>query len=197
MLFKRNLIGADAPVGIRTGTLNVQGKVTAGEFQKIYQTTLAAAATSVTISGLDGNTDVLYEVRARVITGAGGGGNEQVRPNNDAVDGNYGYQTLTGTNTTVGAARSTLTGMIFADGNSAGDVSFATMLLYAKSGYVRTSITQATNRIAATTVTNIKLIGNSWNNTADNITSIVIPTAAANGLGIGTVIELWALRKKV
>jgi len=195
LLFKRNLIGADATSGTPTGTLNVQGKVTAGEFQKIYQNTLAAAATSVTIPGLDGNTDVLYEVRARVVNGYNGTMGCGSKLNNDTA---YGGQLLYGTNTTVGALRGALS--MITDFQSSGALGSAYQfqtLVYAKSGYVRTAIHESVNGIATTTVDNINITGVSWNNTADNITSIVVLSDIASGLGIGTHIELWSLRRKV
>jgi hypothetical protein len=69
--------------------------------------------------------------------------------------------------------------------------------LYAKSGYVRTALIDGCNNVATTTVADIWMLGGSWNNTADNITQLDIVSSQANGLGIGTVIELWAFRRKV
>ena len=70
------------------------------------------------------------------------------------------------------------------------------MLISAKSGYVRTAINEHTDSIVTTTVGRMYLRGQSWNNTADEITSLVVLANQANGLGVGTQITLWRKIKK-
>jgi len=174
-----------------------KGKLQAGVMQTIYETTLTEAATSITISGLDGNTDILYELEMRVVNGYNGGANCLLRCNND-TGANYGRQEVNGNNATAGATRSTNhTGIYFANCDALGNVSQGEIKLYAKSGYIRTAILNRSCAIATTTVSIIQLAGYSWNNTADNITSLVILADQTNGLGIGTYIRLKALRKVV
>ncbi len=157
--------------------------------------TVAYGITSKTFSGLTGNTDLLYIVKARVIAG-NGAADCFVRPNNVSTADNYGYQYIYGADTTVAAAKGTTTGLwkIGASGATS-DISLGEMLIYSKSGYVRTALIDVTNSIATTTVGQISIWGESWNNTADEITSLVVGSTAANGLGVGTVLELYALRK--
>jgi hypothetical protein len=197
-LFKKNLLGTEASSGIRTGDLNIQGAINTGEFQKIYQNTLATAATSVTISGLDGDTDVLYELRMRLVNGYNGASTQGISINTDTAN-NYGYQYLYAISTTTTSVRNTSAAGLFLFGaaGALNEKSLSKILLYAKSGYIRAGINELTSGIATTTINMALLSGVDWNNTADNITSLTVVSAQSLGLGIGTVIELWALRKKL
>lgn len=179
--------------GMKTGALEVQGSVY-GTWQKVYSTTLDAAATSVTISGLDGNTDVMYRLKCRLIFGGAGGGSFFIRPNNDTGT-NYGEQQLTGVNTTASASRSTARDAMYIDtvGSSVNNITQSEEIIYAKSGYVRTEILIANHDVSGTTNTRIELFGHVWNNTTDNITSLVVGGGQANSLGIGTFIYLEKL----
>jgi hypothetical protein len=111
----------------------------------------------------------------------------------------YGNQVLKGENTTVTAIRNT-------DGSNRYSIDWCesavqnsyqqvNALLYVKSGYLRTLISEANYSISTTTVTGINIRGQVWTNTADNLTSMSIFADGANGLGIGTYIRLKALRK--
>ena len=68
------------------------------------------------------------------------------------------------------------------------------MIIYAKSGYVRLAITSHSDRITTTTIYAQNILGHSWNNTSDNITSMMITALVANGLGVGTYIALYRRR---
>ena len=179
--------------GMKTGALEVQGSVY-GTWQKVYSTTLDAAATSVTISGLDGNTDVMYRLKCRFVNGFNGAVSYLFRPNNDTGT-NYGFQYLAGINATASAGRNTAqTGTsICNQADALNDIAEGEVLFYAKSGYVRTSTGSNSRAISVTTVTGIILYGQAWNNTTDNITSLVIFADSANGLGVGSFIYLEKL----
>jgi len=170
-------------MGINTQTLY---QLSTNTWKKIYETTLTDAATSVTISSLDGNTDEEYRLIIRATNSNISDSNIGIRPNNDSGS-NYGYQYLYGNDTTIGAARTTFNyfrlGAYFYR-------NFSDTLIHAKSGYVRTAITTYLTKDEST-IFIIGTFGQVWNNTADNITSVVIVSDATNGLGIGTVIELW------
>jgi hypothetical protein len=145
---------------------------------------------------LNGNTDVLYELRTRVVSGTASNSNASAWLNSDTTTSSItGYQYVSGTNTNVAAGRSTTTdGAWIQMGyhTGLGEMSMGKALIYAKSGYPRVSLTERTDEMSTTTVTGVFLQAHSWNNTTDNITSILLQTAAS-GLGIGTHIELWRL----
>jgi len=148
--------------------------------------------TSVTISGLNGDVDKEYRVLIRAIVGAPST-SIYIRPNNNSTISNYGEQWLRGNNASATGYRQT-TGVGFYchpwSGMATGEYNLSDTLIHAKSGYLRTAITQAMAG-SGTTINDISTIGGVWTNTADNITSLVITADTAYGLGIGTSIELW------
>ena len=154
-----------------------------------------SAITSYTFNNLDGNTDVLYKFIYRIRNGAGVATSYGLKANDDET-ANYGSQRLAGDSTTVSAYRSVHSYFHLDNGIniSANNLAFGKALIYAKSGYIRTAILEENLEVTGTTVTQMVLVGQSWNNTTDNITSLVISAAQTNGLGVGTVMELWALK---
>ncbi len=183
---------------MKAGAIIPQGNFSANTWVKIYENELGAPETSVTISNLDGNTDVMYRLVVRGINGYGSGSNDVfIRPNNDS-GANYGYQQLYGGDTTAGASRVTDATYLKLGYNSVLNyITYAKATLYAKSGYVRTMVNSYGQDVTGTTVTYMILRGQSWNNTADNITSLVVGAQQTSGLGTGTAIELWKPLAKV
>jgi len=199
LLFKKTLTGLVATSGIKTGKLNVKGNINCGVMQKIYDSTLAAAVTSVTISGLNGDVDTIYELKVRTINQYNGTNEMSLLCNSDG-GANYGQQFLEGANTTISVARYTGQPRLILDYNNdtaQNQIDMYDILLFAKSGYIRPAIIGGAIGISTTTVANSCLTGGVWNNTADAITSITLQSLRAGGLGIGTHIELFALRKKI
>ncbi len=152
--------------------------------------------TSLTISGLTGNTDEEYILRTRIIGGNTTSNVLLLRPNNDSGN-NYGCQFLYGENTTVSVSRSIDSGIrLYASGNALNNLGFCSTIIYAKSGYIRTAIGKMSDKISGTTVIGVQLLGSSWNNTADEITSLVVISGQNGGIGAGSFIELFKLVQK-
>ena len=147
------------------------------------------ATTSLTISGLDGNTDVMYRLSCRFVSGTAG--TIGFKFNNDSGT-NYGRQKIYGENTTAATFRITNDTYVTIGYASTNYLSIANILIYAKSGYLRTTIVENSEDITGTTVFDIGLTGSVWNNTADNVTSLVI-TGVTNGLGVGSYLLLEKL----
>jgi len=180
---------------MRIGQKYITGTFAADQWVKIYENILSSAATSVTISSLDGDTDEEYLLITRILNT--NSTTFLICPNNDTSSGNYGLQGIRGLNSSVYAVRNTTqTGITLNYGY--GDVAIFQnkVVLYAKSGYIRTALSIQENAVIGTTVADIILLGESWNNTSSNITSLVINAVATNGLGIGTSIELWKKKYK-
>ena len=197
MLFARKPSGSDSDAtGIPTGDLDVQGDFTADVMQKVYETTLTASASSVTISGLNGNTDVLYRLSTEFKNDSGLTAYYGTRTNNDSGT-NYGIQYFGALNTTLDTLSSAVYTELYTGYATTGTQSLGELTLYAKSGHVRTAIIEHTQSVSGTTVTYVYLMGNSWNNTTDNITSLVIFSSVAGGIGIGTYICLERLVKSI
>ena len=85
-------------------SLNIKGAVQAGVLQKAYENTLSSAATSVILSGLDGDVDLNYRLIARVVANNSSSGYFCLRFNSDSGN-NYNDQYLDGSTTTVTASR--------------------------------------------------------------------------------------------
>jgi hypothetical protein len=98
----------------------------------------------------------------------------------------------------VGALRTTgatYYGWYVLSDNLSGDIGQSELLIYAKSGYIRTALTNLAYAIASTTITGTAVVGQVWNNTADNITSMTFRfNPAGSYLGQDTKIELYAYR---
>jgi hypothetical protein len=172
-------------------------------FVKIYETALATTASSISITGLNGNVDVEYILDFRTIGGIGNPGNQpSVYPNNDTTAGNYGEQGIYGLNTTIGAQRETSHtgwyGCQYAGGVTTQNPAFATHRIYAKTGYVRTCLSSIMDRVdAGTTVYAMNLVGQSWADTTNNITSIVLANLSTSGYGVSTAVFLYAKRSRL
>jgi len=159
---------------------------------KVYDYTVTGSAvTSLSITGLNGDTAKEFKLEARIVNGYNGTINYYTRLNNDSGN-NYRIQQLYGSDTNTGAVRAVQSGFNFAGGGALGNVFPENIIIQAKSGFVRTIISENAYPISTTTVTNIKLSGGSWNNTADNITSLVVLADQISGLGVGSQIVLWA-----
>jgi len=192
-LFARRLGGSVATAGQRFGTMNIKGTLSAGMFvlKERYEVT-GSAVTSKTFSGLTGNTNPIYLIKARFVDKDGV--DYFLTQLNADSGSNYGWQEIAGVNTTVSAARATgRSSFRVGSAGTDGQISISETILYAKSGNARVGITEFASGISTTTVTNIKLQGEAWSNTTDEITSLVI-TPSANKLGVGTVIELYQLQ---
>lgn len=176
---------------MRTG--NLDGIINASIWQKVYDSgDLSSAQTSITISNLDGNTDEKYQLIIRFVNGYNGSTVYYWRPNNDS-GANYGYQRFTGSNSTTSAFRNTSDVFGLANSSSLNGVNLVNSIIYAKSGYIRTQIQQLTDDVSGTTITTENTLGYVWNNTSDNITSLVLTASQTSGIGVGSRIIL--LRK--
>jgi hypothetical protein len=160
-------------------------------WEKVFDSTLSSASTSITISGLDGDQDLEYKLSARIVNGYNGQALYYARPNNDSGGANYGYQGIYGINTDATASRSTTSAFRLGDCSAINYINQSETTIHAKSGYVRTAIIKQCSSITGTTVNDIDLMGMSWNNTADNITSLVVLADQNLGIGIGSQITLY------
>jgi len=179
---------------MRVGKKQVLGTLKADAFVKIYDSgELAASATSVAISGLNGDTDEEYIIRCRLVSGAADSVFE-MRLAGDTGN-NYGHQFLYGNNTSPAAARDVKTFWYLGGSDcDSGESAYSEVRLYAKTGFIRTALEITASKIATTTITSIWRMGLSWNDTSTNITSITVLADQANGLGVGSRIEVYAKR---
>lgn len=174
----------------RMSTLN--SKINDQIWQLIHEKTFEAAANSYTISILDGNTQREYMITGVFKNAANAATNFYLRPNNDSAD-NYGYLSINsdGTNVTTGTD-ATYSAFNIGYCNAINKFTFFSAIIYAKSGVQRSALIQANNSVTGATIGAIAQETGIWNNTADNITSLVIATNQADAIGIGSRFTLWS-----
>ena len=73
------------------------------------------------------------------------------------------------------------------------DVSFSDYYIYAKSGYERTGVGMIIGATDGEDVDEIRLQGNMWSNTADEITTMTLTATVEDGMSYLTHYELWRL----
>ncbi len=166
------------------------GDVKADCWQVEYDSTLITAATTVTISGLTGDTAEEYILLCSFVNDYAGTTAYNLRPNNDSGS-NYGIQYVRGVNAATSAGRATPTYFPLTQAIAQNELAISSLTLYAKSGHIRTLINNWVQGISGTTITGVRILGESWTNTGDEITSLVIYSDQTDGIGIGTEIILY------
>ncbi len=162
----------------------------------VHESDITVATAAVNVTGLSGNTDRTYRIVARFVNATGATVNYYVQPNGDGGM-NYGQQYIDGSGSGTAAkgnpgANST-TGMHTCTA-TAGTNCETQGTLYAVSGYARVLYVTEIYNVSPGAVGGLQMIGNSWNNTAANITSLNIMSPTANAIGVGSHIEVWARR---
>lgn len=161
-------------------------------FLLVERKLVTVSSTTVTFSGLDGNTDEIYKFIFNFKNGAGSQAVYQFRPN--ALATNQSVKQWDDSNG--GASASDLRFAVAAatSGEVAGDAVF-----YAKCDpngqTVRRKYHSRTAESQAGAGTNLLWqFAGTWNETSTNITSIDITSSVASGIGNGSVIELWKVK---
>lgn len=177
--------------GTPTGVINTP--YIQGSWVRVGNESVAVATNKVDFT-VDGDRDEVYMISAYInnVTSAANCG---LRFNDDAGN-NYGFQSLGANNTTISAQRTTVANWclgILNDTNQKGMVQF---LVFAKSGFLRPVLMSRNNGIVTTTISDIGMAGDSWSNTADNITKISFVNATNSNavIGAGSIIDVYALR---
>ena len=161
--------------------------------KRIYATEIGVAVTTVTINGaLDGNTDQQYLIFVRWIRGGGAGlCNYHLRPNNDG-GANYGFCTTWTVNGASGGSENpAFNSLWIGRADAVGDSSQGWGTLYAKSGEDRVFVGQFSANQTNADMERLYNAACVWNNSAANITSLVFTCDIANGIGIGSIIEIY------
>lgn len=177
--------------GMKTGVINTSGIKNA--WIRHDSVTLTEAASSVSFTGLDGDNDVLYLGKGTVKNATSAAHLITIRLNADS-NNTYGRQALYASNTTVGAGRDVQDDITLqASASDQNEYDNFEFLIFAPKGFIRPIITQCINEVSGTTIDYLVFIGQSWNNTADNITEISILSNKADSLAIGSTFELYKL----
>lgn len=156
-------------------------------------TYLVGAQTAITISGLNGNTQQVYEINGNIITPSTG--DAIIMRYNGVATGvyDYKYSYAGSTSQTAGATQAFMAICPTVGSNS---ITRFKLNIEASTGINRTFLGSFTainaNQI---TVNNSGITAGNWRDNSTNITSIVFGYASiTGGFGVGTVIRLLALQ---
>jgi hypothetical protein len=190
-------IGVDGSGNIVTLAGGVGGGTV---WQMICSHDFGSAATSYVFNAastcaLNGDTDVTYKVVSKIVSGSSSAANYYAQPNAD-TGANYSMQSTYAQNSTNGANRSSMGGLVIADSiaSAVGAVTLGETLISAKSGVVRTSISQYNSSSTASLVNVLTSAASRWSDTSSNISSLQITSTQTGGIGAGSRIEIWAPR---
>lgn len=146
--------------------------------------------TTITIPNLNGDVDEEYELIIRIVNGFSGVSDYSLKLNGDTAY-NYGRQYVTGVGTTASAGRGVVQGIVtIGHAANLAELTIGHLVLDAKSGKVRTAVKKTAYEISGTTVGGVYASGDSWNNTTSNITSLVVSSNSALGIGVGSRVIL-------
>ena len=173
-------------------------------WKRVQTIEVTSATSQITISGLDGDTDVMYWIFARLIN-TKEPANYFLQINGSSGASAYGSQTLSGERSSATASRNTniSLGMPFGYNSATSEISFSQGILYAKTGYIRTFNARIMDRVSIisasiNTITRVQLSDAVWGNASSTITNIAVVTdvTAAGSLsciGAGSFFEIWKM----
>jgi len=158
-----------------------------GGLTLVEHKTVTSNSTTQTFSGLDGNSDGTYSLSCRIVNNSGGSAAVYTwQPN--AVTSNQASR-----HNAAGGSNTDTSNLQLGIGNSNGNWASFTATIFAKAnphsiGFARTYTGQVTYFTSSPAV-GIGTTGGGWNETSTNITSIVVVSDQANGIGDGS--ECW------
>jgi len=155
------------------------------------QTVAGSAVTSLTFSGLNGNTARRYKIVSKVISNSASANLVCVTCNTDTTASNYPWRNISSVGAAAGANTGTNAGIVVAYTAAAADVSYGEQVLDAATGAYRSALGSFYR--GATSPTEQYQWITMWLDNSSNITQLVVTAAVASGLGIGSYVELWKL----
>lgn len=156
---------------------------------------ITSDVTDVTFSGLDGDTDEIYRLVGRIISGAGTGEDFTLRPNNVSTN----QDSLNIEQTSSAVARTSPTALVLSRVRSTGVLQTFDAIFWAK----RNPNSIATNRTlqvqwASYSTTLPLTVGHStglWDEDTTNITSLVVHGPGAGDIKDGSTVALYKMRQ--
>lgn len=150
---------------------------------------LTANATTSTFSGLDGNTDGAYFLRAHIKNNAGADATYTMRPNGLTTNQGHVVLQTDGTNITTAIGSTLPIGVVQAAAFCDSYTEFNAKANPNSQAYARGGMSRSGGLFTA--IDYIILHHLRWNETSTNITSIDIVSNQTNGLGNGSELELY------
>ena len=160
---------------------------------------LPSATNRIAITGLNGDSDILYHVVMRAVLTAPSTQSLWMAINQD-TGGTYGYKdTIYVAGGAPTAYRdSTFSVYIGPQGGGtapADSVTFYDAYIYAATGVERAILSNITGQADEKYIYFRMRMGTTWNDTTNTITSLIFWGVTATSFGVGTTIDIWALRE--
>jgi hypothetical protein len=152
-----------------------------------HQEVSGAAVTTVTFSSLSGDSDCWYYVACRILMN-GAAGDMEIRPNSISANQDRVTMTFDGTAGSHGGGADLRIAQ-----PTASSVTFAEMLLCAASGLERGGVVLSVRETAsgAGGVEDASVSAAIWNDLTTNVTTLVVNSQTASGIGIGSSFSLY------
>jgi hypothetical protein len=180
---------------VYANNIDVSGTVS-NTWNRIAVSDINSATNSIEFTGLDGDTDIMYNIICRFVRTENTATSYELIFNGDS-SGSYGYQELNAQATAITAARLTsLTSIEIAEtvNQSTPSYSFSDTLIYAKTGFERLCLIDVLAEGTGTYVLKNQFRGGIWSDSSSTITSIKIYGNTTTAIGVGSYVELWARR---
>jgi hypothetical protein len=177
------------------GEVNILGLLSSDNSQLVESKSLVAATDTLSFTGLNGDEDSIYLLEAQCIGGGAALATYTLEINTD-VGANYGEQNLLVVSGGVTANRVTAQAHIHIGSADNGELSVLSMLIYGLSGKVKIGILERGEQIDPVVGITQFLLDGAIYNSSNAIVQLDLKSDIANGFGIGTVVNLFALRKK-
>ncbi len=191
-------LGADATRwnDLYCDNVNFAGSVTTADktlWTLEAETTLADTATSISFTGLDGDTDINYMILVRLVSSNSQSTLLTMYFNEDS-SASYGRQYIVGQSTAVSSSRATgQQGFNVARSTlqtATVHSSFSKTIIYAKSGHERTMLSNYLDGASGSFIYKLYSSAGIYSNTSNNITSIQL-NKSSGGLMTNTTAQLW------
>ncbi len=163
---------------------------------RIQTIQITSAVARIEITGLNGDTDIEYEIIARIISGNATSQAYSLHCNGDSAS-NYAYEYILGDGAVVSAALQSAAGFFLGfvqQDSTTTKIIFNNSILYAKTGYERTCMNTNLDACGEKWVGRLMNMGQIWNNTSSTITSLVFTAPTTTSYNVGTFIDIYARR---
>lgn len=175
---------------VHAQNIDIQGSIT-NTLKVIAEVTLSATAIEIEVTGLDGDTDEIYQFIFNASSDTTANFTPTININQDSGT-NYGNQIFQALGGVAVASRAVNQKFwLFGTLRGSTTVTLVKGIMYAKSGNERTMLSLQIDP-AATQVNAMQEKSHIWNNTSSTITSIRIGSSAR--FDIGTNFQIWAKR---
>lgn len=154
-------------------------------------TVTGSAATTLTISGLDLNTDVHYYIEWSLLNANNVGSTISWFFNSDTTNANYDNRSLTGSGSAASSSTQNTPAFVGLTSNAGGVNGSAQGVAWlAQDLYSKPTVRMLEQRDATTGIV-VSYVVIQWRTASTNVTGITLSANVANALQVGSYIKVW------